>query len=194
MTWIRFPDGYYRVLVICLTARVTKRSGRHDDHTTRGNGSVGFGDLRRCASARTHLLVFSSPHSFCVRSDAFCGTQSLRSENEFDRTQAMYHPDIRTAADLGAAIRQRRKELRLSQEDIADAVGVGRKFVSTVENGKPTAQIGLVLDLCRELGIQIELKAGRDSGTRRPGGGEIVGVDKDSGALTVRRNITDDRG
>lgn len=105
----------------------------------------------------------------------------------------MYHPDIRTAADLGAAIRHRRKELRLSQEDLADAVGVGRKFVSTVENGKPTAQIGLVLDLCLELGIQIELKAGRDSGTRRPGGGEIVGVDKDSGALTVRRNITDDR-
>ena len=82
----------------------------------------------------------------------------------------------------------------MSQEDLADAVGVGRKFVSTVENGKPTAQIGLVLDLCRELGIQIELKTGSDSGTGRLGGGGIFGENKTRDALTAKRNITDDRG
>lgn len=105
----------------------------------------------------------------------------------------MKHPDIRTAADLGAAVRQRRKELHMSQEDIADAVGVGRKFVSTVENGKNTAQIGLVLDLCRELGIRIELKAGKDARTEGLGGSNLLAVNKDIEGLPNRRSITDDR-
>lgn len=66
---------------------------------------------------------------------------------------------IKDPADLGQAIRQRRKVLGLTQEDVAAQVGVARITVSAVENGKETAQIGLVLQICRDLGLHIDVAA-----------------------------------
>ena len=48
----------------------------------------------------------------------------------------------------------------MTQDELAEVVGVGRKFISSVENGKETAQIGLILNLCRELGLEITLMTG----------------------------------
>lgn len=59
------------------------------------------------------------------------------------------------ATDLGQAIRRRRKALKLTQEDVAAQVGVARITVSAIENGKDTAQIGLVLQICRDLGLKV---------------------------------------
>lgn len=52
---------------------------------------------------------------------------------------------IRTPADLGAAIRDRRKTLGLSQSELARRVGVGRQWLVAVEHGKPGAELALVL-------------------------------------------------
>ncbi len=52
---------------------------------------------------------------------------------------------IRTPADLGAAIRDRRKSLGLSQSELANRVGVGRQWLVAVEHGKPGAELALVL-------------------------------------------------
>lgn len=52
---------------------------------------------------------------------------------------------IRTPADLGAAIRDRRKSLGLSQSVLAKRVGVGRQWLVAVEHGKPGAELALVL-------------------------------------------------
>ena len=52
---------------------------------------------------------------------------------------------IRTPADLGAAIRDRRKSLGLSQSELAKRVGVGRQWLVAVEHGKPGAELALVL-------------------------------------------------
>ena len=58
-------------------------------------------------------------------------------------------------AALGRAIRERRVALNLRQEDVAAQSGVSIPTVSAIENGKATAQIGLVLQICRDLGLRL---------------------------------------
>jgi len=60
--------------------------------------------------------------------------------------------------DLGARIRSRRKQVGLNQQQLADEAGVGLVFVSQIENGKETAEVGLVLKLLAALGLDIVLK------------------------------------
>ena len=66
-------------------------------------------------------------------------------------------PRISTPGDLGRAIRARRKALGLTQEDVAAQVGVSRITVGAVENGKDTAHVGIVLQICRDLGLHLSL-------------------------------------
>jgi HTH-type transcriptional regulator / antitoxin HipB len=60
---------------------------------------------------------------------------------------------IRTPADLGALIRDRRTKLRLDQKSLAAKAGVSRQWIVAVEEGKPRAEIGLVLRTIEALGI-----------------------------------------
>ena len=62
---------------------------------------------------------------------------------------------VKDAASLGRAIRRRRKSLGLRQEDVATQTGISRATLLAIENGKDTAQIGLVLQLCRDLGLEV---------------------------------------
>ena len=55
--------------------------------------------------------------------------------------------------ELAALIQKTRKMQGLTQEDIAGLTGVGRRFISEVENGKETAQIGKVMLILSALGI-----------------------------------------
>ena len=64
-------------------------------------------------------------------------------------------PTIDDSAALGRAIRERRLALNLRQEDVAAQSGVSIPTVSAIENGKATAQIGLVLQICRDLGLRL---------------------------------------
>lgn len=67
--------------------------------------------------------------------------------------------DIDSATTLGALIRARRRELELTQSDLAGVANASLRFVSEVERGKPTARLDGVLRLLAALGI--ELKAER---------------------------------
>lgn len=60
---------------------------------------------------------------------------------------------------LGREIRRRRKEAGLRQTDLAAAANTSLRFVSEVERGKPTAQVGSVMRLLNALGLEVELKA-----------------------------------
>ena len=62
---------------------------------------------------------------------------------------------LRTAADIGAAIRERRRSLRWDQRTLAQRVGVGRQWVIDVEKGKPGATLSLVLRTLEVLGIAL---------------------------------------
>ena len=58
---------------------------------------------------------------------------------------------------LGKSIRHVRKQLRVTQSDVALAAGTGVRFISDLEKGKPTCQIGKVLEVMQVLGIQLTL-------------------------------------
>ena len=60
---------------------------------------------------------------------------------------------IHSPADLGVVLRAVRKSARLRQDDMAALAHVSKQFATDVERGKPTAQIGLVLQLLAEIGI-----------------------------------------
>ena len=62
---------------------------------------------------------------------------------------------LATAADLGAVVRERRKALGMTQQDVADAAGTGRRLVSELEAGKPTLEIGKILAVCQVLGLDL---------------------------------------
>ena len=62
---------------------------------------------------------------------------------------------ISTSLELGQTIREARKEQGLTQEELAGMTGVGRRFISNVEKGKDTAEIGKILLILGILGIAI---------------------------------------
>jgi HTH-type transcriptional regulator/antitoxin HipB len=62
---------------------------------------------------------------------------------------------IRTPANIGALIRDRRLGLGLDQAELAKRVGVSRLWINQVERGKPGASVGLVLRTLMALGIEL---------------------------------------
>lgn len=62
---------------------------------------------------------------------------------------------VRSAAELGAIVRERRKRLALTQLDIAGLGNTGNRFIVELENGKPTVQLQKVLDILDLLGLEI---------------------------------------
>ncbi len=81
---------------------------------------------------------------------------------------------IRTPADLGAVIRDRRKQLKLDQAELAKRIGVSRQWLVGVERGHPRAALGLVLRPLDTLGIRLT------SGTERPDQKSPAGPDIDA--------------
>jgi HTH-type transcriptional regulator/antitoxin HipB len=63
---------------------------------------------------------------------------------------------VRTSTDLGAVIRDRRKQLKLDQAAFAKKIGVGREWVIQIEKGHPRAELGLVLRAIDALNIQLD--------------------------------------
>ena len=64
---------------------------------------------------------------------------------------------ITTPRDLGAAIKDRRKQLGLGQAELAARAGVSRQWLIQVEGGKPGVAIGLVLRLLNTLGLRLTM-------------------------------------
>ncbi len=62
---------------------------------------------------------------------------------------------IRTPSDLGALIRERRTKLGLDQLSLAKKAGTSRKWLIEAENGKPRAEIGLILRTLKGLGVSL---------------------------------------
>lgn len=61
------------------------------------------------------------------------------------------------AAEFGAFIRQRRKELGYTQEYVAKFLGCSPRLVGEIERGRGTVGLQKVLDLTTNLGIDIVL-------------------------------------
>lgn len=61
------------------------------------------------------------------------------------------------AVEIGAIVRGVRKASGLRQDELAGASGVGVRFVVDLEAGKPTVQLGRVLQVLAALGCSIEI-------------------------------------
>ncbi|MFO0375380.1 MAG: helix-turn-helix transcriptional regulator [Alphaproteobacteria bacterium] len=65
--------------------------------------------------------------------------------------------NVTTTLILGQALRKARKRQGLSQEDLVGLSGVGRRFISDLENGKETCHIGKVIHVLGSVGIAIQI-------------------------------------
>ena len=71
--------------------------------------------------------------------------------------------NIRNTAQLGAAIRAARKQLKATQKELAMTSGTGLRFLIDLERGKPTCQIGKILQVLQALGLHVGLTATSDA-------------------------------
>jgi len=62
---------------------------------------------------------------------------------------------VGSATELGALVRKRRLEQRVRQTDAAALIGVGPRFLSELERGKETVQLGKVLQVLDRLGLVV---------------------------------------
>jgi transcriptional regulator with XRE-family HTH domain len=67
--------------------------------------------------------------------------------------------EIRTPLDLGAAVRGRRRTLKMSQATVARNAGVSRPWLSEFEAGKPTVEVSRVLAVLSVLDFTLDLRA-----------------------------------
>ncbi|HEX9889792.1 MAG TPA: helix-turn-helix domain-containing protein [Nitriliruptorales bacterium] len=65
--------------------------------------------------------------------------------------------EVRTAAQLGAAVRSARLEADLSQQVLAQRAGVSRRWISELERGKARVEWYLVLAVVQALGMTVIL-------------------------------------
>lgn len=63
-----------------------------------------------------------------------------------------------TTYDIGALIRERRRALSMSQTALAEKLGASRRWVSDIEAGKETAELGRVIKVLRILDICLTAK------------------------------------
>jgi HTH-type transcriptional regulator / antitoxin HipB len=59
--------------------------------------------------------------------------------------------------ELGLFIKNYRKSLGLTQAEVALSCGLGMRFISDLENGKPTCQIEKSLLVIQTLGLKISI-------------------------------------
>jgi transcriptional regulator with XRE-family HTH domain len=89
--------------------------------------------------------------------------QSEHAENSIDQRA------IGTATAFGSMIRVRRKALKLRQDQLALATGVGRRFLIELEAGKPSCQLGRSLLVAEALGLTFaDILACRDHSPALP--------------------------
>lgn len=65
---------------------------------------------------------------------------------------------LRSAEQLGMAVRLKRKEKGLSQSALAELLGVERKWVLRLEAGNPKAEFALVLKALELVGMRAFLR------------------------------------
>ena len=64
-----------------------------------------------------------------------------------------------TIKELGQRIRKERKEQKITQEELALASGTRERFISDLENGKETCQIGKAFLVMMSLGLKVVIES-----------------------------------
>ena len=61
-------------------------------------------------------------------------------------------------------MRQERRKVAMNQTELGMVSGTGRRFISDLENGKESCQIGKAMEVLESLGIQwgLQTRSGKD--------------------------------
>ncbi|MFQ6023921.1 MAG: helix-turn-helix transcriptional regulator [Acidiferrobacterales bacterium] len=70
-------------------------------------------------------------------------------------TESLPYGKVKNPAHLGQIVRAKRKQDQLTQADVVALCGIGTRFLSELENGKPTLELGKVLQLVACLGLEV---------------------------------------
>lgn len=62
-----------------------------------------------------------------------------------------------SVADIGRCVRNARKAAGLTQRELAEACLCGVRFISDLENGKPTIELGKALRVLNTLSLDIDV-------------------------------------
>ena len=65
---------------------------------------------------------------------------------------------INSTTMFGSMIKQKRKKMGYTQKYISEVSGISTSFISDLENGKITTELGKAIYLANLLGIDIELR------------------------------------
>jgi len=70
---------------------------------------------------------------------------------------------------VGQRVKQRRRELGLSQDALAQRAGISKSFLSDLETGKRSLGAETLLDLARAMGLSLDyLMTGKESRNQKP--------------------------
>ena len=86
-------------------------------------------------------------------------------------------PTIHTTDQLGTALSTARKQLGLTQPQLALAAGVGTRFIVDLEAGKPTVRLEHVLRVIDALGGELQLGGLPDAASEDATGGATAAVE-----------------
>lgn len=65
---------------------------------------------------------------------------------------------LEVTAEVGAVVRSRREELGLTQKEVAEKIGVSRKWYIDLEQGKSTLELYKVLDAFWALNLELHVR------------------------------------
>jgi len=65
--------------------------------------------------------------------------------------------NIRNSKQLGDLVRARRKQLGVTQKDLALTCGSGERFIVDLEKGKPSCQTGMAIKVLQALGLTLQV-------------------------------------
>jgi len=66
---------------------------------------------------------------------------------------------VKDTFEIGSILRKKRKSQGLTLEQVSHLCGLSVRFISEVERGKPTAEIGKVLFLLNSVGVDVFVNA-----------------------------------
>ena len=73
-------------------------------------------------------------------------------------TQEFSQAPAKDPAEIGHIVKQARNQAGLRQAQAAALCGVGTRFLSDLENGKPTLHLGKVLKVLHGFGLRVIIK------------------------------------
>ena len=115
--------------------------------------------LRISRTGQIHLTIHGSESNFPERE--FLRRICSGHENFPERDNGM--TKIMDSTQLGRLVRERRKQASLTLKDAAGMAGVGVRFLSELERGKPTVRIGLALQVLQLFGLELHVHARGES-------------------------------